>query len=83
MLSLSLNYQSLKLLVQVSEAAVRHSSVVSVSAKDPEGGAVTFSILEGDPGGQFIIGESTGEIRVMEDLDREQTGQYELVSGVC
>ena len=65
---------------QVSEAAARHSSVVRVSAQDPEGGAVTFSIMEGDPGAVFTMGESTGEIRVMGDMDREAREQYELVS---
>ena len=66
--------------VQVSEAAARHSSVVRVSAQDPEGGAVTYSIEEGDPDKVFTVGESTGEIRVMGDLDREARDQYELVS---
>ena len=66
---------------QVSEAAARHSSVVRVSAQDPEGGAVTFSIMEGDPEAVFTMGESTGEIRVMGDMDREAREQYELVSG--
>ena len=65
---------------QVSEAAARHSSVVRVSAQDPEGGAVTFSIMEGDPEAVFTMGESTGEIRVMGDMDREASEQYELVS---
>ena len=65
---------------QVSEAAARHSSVVRVSAQDPEGGAVTFSIMEGDPEAVFTMGESTGEIRVMGDMDREAREQYELVS---
>ena len=65
---------------QVSEAAARHSSVVRVSAQDPEGGAVTFAILEGDPDNVFTIGESTGEVRVMGDLDREDRAEYELVS---
>ena len=65
---------------QVSEAAARHSSVVRVSAQDPEGGAVTFSIMEGDPEAVFTMGESTGEIRVMGDMDREVREQYELVS---
>lgn len=64
----------------MSEAAGRHSSVVRVSAQDPEGGAVTFAIVEGDPDQVFTVGESTGEIRVMGDLDREARAQYELVS---
>ena len=64
----------------MSEAAGRHSSVVRVAAQDPEGGAVTFAIVEGDPDQVFTVGESTGEIRVMGDLDRETRAQYELVS---
>ena len=64
----------------MSEAAGRHASVVRVGAQDPEGGAVTFAIVEGDPDKAFTVGESTGEIRVMGDLDRETRAQYELVS---
>ena len=65
---------------QVSEGAARHTSVVSVNARDPEGATVTYSIASGDPEGHFSIGESTGVIRVMLGLDREEVRLYQLVS---
>ena len=65
---------------QVSEGAARHTSVVSVNARDPEGATVTYSIVSGDPEGHFSIGESTGVIRVMLGLDREEVRLYQLVS---
>ena len=64
---------------QVSEGAPRHTSVVSVSARDPEGATVTYSVVSGDPGSHFSIGESTGVIRVMQGLDREEVRLYSLV----
>ena len=41
---------------------------------------MTYSIEEGDTDKVFTVGESTGEIRVMGDLDREARDKYELVS---
>ena len=64
----------------MSEGAPRHTSVVSVSARDPEGATVTYSIASGDTGSHFSIGESTGVIRVMQALDREEVRLYSLVS---
>ena len=64
----------------MSEGAPRHTSVVSVSARDPEGATVTYSIVSGDTGAHFSIGESTGVIRVMQALDREEVRLYSLVS---
>ena len=65
----------------MSEGAPRHTSVVSVSARDPEGATVTYSMVSGDTGAHFSIGESTGVIRVMQALDREEVRLYSLVSG--
>ena len=59
------------MILQVSEGATRHSSVVEVNARDPEGATVTYSILSGDNESHFSIEESTGVIRVMQALDRE------------
>ena len=64
---------------QVSEGAARHSTVVRVTARDPEGATVTYSIISGDNGSNFAIGESTGVIRVMKPLDRENQKSYTLV----
>ena len=63
----------------MSEGAPRHTSVVSVSARDPEGATVTYSVVSGDTGAHFSIGESTGVIRVMQALDREEVRLYSLV----
>lgn len=56
--------------------------MVTVSARDPEGETVTYSIISGNNQGHFSIGESTGVVRVMQDLDREETNRYSLVSQV-
>ena len=68
--------------LQVSEGSPRHTSVVTVSARDPEGETVTYSIISGNNQGHFSIGESTGVVRVMQELDREETNRYSLVSQV-
>ena len=64
----------------MSEGSPRHTSVVTVSARDPEGETVNYSIISGNNQGHFSIGESTGVVRVMEELDREETNRYSLVS---
>ena len=56
--------------------------MVTVSARDPEGETVTYSIISGNNQGHFSIGESTGVVRVMQELDREETNRYSLVSQV-
>ena len=64
----------------MSEGAPRHTSVVTVTARDPEGDTVTYSIVSGNNQQHFSIGESTGVVRVMQPLDREETNRYSLVS---
>ena len=64
----------------VSEGAPKFSSVVATSARDPEGGPVTYSISGGNDEGHFQIEESTGVVRVMDPLDRERSDKYKLVS---
>lgn len=64
----------------VSEGAPKFSSVVATSARDPEGGPVTYSISGGNDEGHFQIEESTGVVRVMDPLDREKSDEYKLVS---
>ena len=64
--------------VSVSEGAAKHTSVVTVRARDPEGDTVTYSIVSGDDDNHFYIGESTGAIRVLEPLDRETIKKYSL-----
>ena len=49
---------------QVSEGAARHSSVATVSARDPEGATVTYSVASGDPEGHFSIGSVKTIIKI-------------------
>ena len=65
----------------ISEGAARYSAVVTARARDPEGGPVRYSLVDGgDPDGHFTVEESTGTVRVQEPLDRETTKRYSLVS---
>ena len=64
----------------MSEGSPRHTSVVTVTARDPEGDSVTYSIESGNDQQHFSIGESTGVVRVMQHLDREETSKYSLVN---
>jgi protocadherin-15 len=64
----------------VSEGSPRHTSVITVNAKDPEEATVTYSIISGNNLEHFSIGESTGVIRVMQPLDREELRRYSLVN---
>ena len=50
-----------------------------MAAKDPEEATVTYRISSGNSLGHFTIGESTGVIRVMKPLDREDLRGYSLV----
>ena len=54
--------------------------MVTVTARDPEGDSVTYSIESGNDQQHFSIGESTGVVRVMQHLDREETSKYSLVN---
>ena len=65
--------------IQVGEGSPRHTSVVTVTARDPEGDTVTYSIVSGNNQQHFTIGESTGVVRVMQPLDREEINRYTLV----
>ena len=62
----------------ISESAAKFSSVVTVAAKDPEGGPVRYAIVAGNDQEHFSIEESTGVIRVMQPLDRESIRRYSL-----
>ena len=64
----------------MSEGSPRHTSVITVNAKDPEEATVTYSIISGNNLEHFSIGESTGVIRVMQPLDREELRRYSLVN---
>ena len=51
-------------ITKVSEGAARHSSVATVSARDPEGATVTYSVASGDPEGHFSIGSVKTIIKI-------------------
>ena len=66
----------------VSEGAAKFSSVVTAQARDPEGGPVRYAIVGGNDDAHFAIEESTGVIRVMNPLDREENRRYSLVNTI-
>ena len=61
----------------VSEASPTGTLVGTVSATDPEGASLTFSITGGDPSGDFSI-DSNGKITVTGTLDYDTTSTYSL-----
>ena len=52
--------------------------VGTVSATDPDGGAVTYTITAGNSTGKFAIGQSSGEITVAGALDYETAPAHTL-----
>ncbi|CAB3235908.1 unnamed protein product [Arctia plantaginis] len=63
----------------VSEGAAINSTVITVTAKDPENELVTYSIVSGNDLRQFAIGANTGIITVIRSLDREVLTRYQLM----
>ncbi|XP_061704907.1 cadherin-99C [Cydia pomonella] len=63
----------------VSEGAAINSTVLTVTAKDPENEPVTYSIVSGNDLRQFAIGSTTGIITVIRRLDREVLTRYQLM----
>lgn len=65
----------------VSEAAPLRTTVVRVSAVDVDQGAsgdVLYGIAEGNDQAKFSIDEATGQLSVVQALDREQEASYTL-----
>ena len=62
----------------VGEDAGIGTEVGVVSATDPQGETVTYSITEGNEDGKFAIDGSTGAITVAGILDHETTASYTL-----
>ena len=52
--------------------------VGTVSATDPDGDTVSYSISAGDTGGKFAVATSTGRITVARTLDLESVSSYSL-----
>ncbi|XP_050349309.1 cadherin-99C [Nymphalis io] len=63
----------------VSEGAAINSTVITVTAKDPENELVSYSIVSGNDLRQFAIGSNTGIITVIRRLDREVLTRYQLM----
>lgn len=64
--------------VGLSEAAPVNTLVAVFQALDPDQMPVTFSLVGGNTEGKFTIGNSTGEISLIESLDFETTTMYLL-----
>ena len=62
----------------VAENSATGTAVGTVSATDPNGDTISYSITAGNPGNAFAIGPSTGAITVAAGLDFETTPSYEL-----
>ena len=62
----------------VAENAAFGTLVGAVAASDPEGDLLAFAIIAGNPGGEFFIPVTTGEIKVNGGLDFETTSSYTL-----
>ncbi|KFM80881.1 Protocadherin-15, partial [Stegodyphus mimosarum] len=64
---------------QVSEGAAVKSTVITLTAEDPEKDDVTYSIVEGNTNGDFAIDPKSGAISVARRLDREEISAYTLI----
>ncbi|KAG5889476.1 hypothetical protein JTB14_026489 [Gonioctena quinquepunctata] len=65
--------------IEVSEGATINSTVASITAVDPEGDPVAYSIESGNDLRQFAIGPKTGIMTIIRQLDREELNTYQLV----
>lgn len=63
--------------VTVPEDTAVGSTIGTVSATDPEGRPLSFTIVSGDPGGEFSI-NPTGAVKVATELDAETDTGYSL-----
>ncbi len=65
----------------VAEDAAAGAAVGTVSATDPEGEAVTYTITAGNDAGTFAIDAATGALTVAGALDYETTASHSLTVG--
>ena len=63
---------------EIAEDAEAGTAVGTVSAIDPGGDAVTYSITGGNVGAAFTIDQTAGEISVAGELDHESVSSYAL-----
>ena len=62
----------------VEEDAASGTVAGTVSATDPDGGSVSYSITGGNEAGKFAIAPTSGQISVDGSLDYESTASYSL-----
>ena len=62
----------------VAEDAAAGAAVGTVSATDPEGGAVSYALTAGNAAGAFAIAPTSGALTVAGALDAETTASYSL-----
>ncbi len=62
----------------VDEGLVAGQSVVFVTASDPEGQPLSYTVTAGDPLGEFTVAPTTGEITTTGPLDFEAASTYTL-----
>ena len=62
----------------VAEDAAVGAAVGSVSATDPESGALTYAITAGNAAGAFALNTGTGALTLAKTLDRATTSSYSL-----
>ena len=62
--------------VSVFEDTSAGTSLVTVSALDPDSSTITYSLVDAPP--QFFIVSSIGAVFISSPLDREQQSQYVL-----
>ncbi|XP_069188061.1 cadherin-99C isoform X1 [Procambarus clarkii] len=63
----------------VSEGAAPNSAILTLKALDPEGDPARFSIISGNELNHFDIGEASGTMRLISQLDRESLDSYNMV----
>uniref|UniRef100_A0A8C9T5I0 FAT atypical cadherin 3 n=1 Tax=Scleropages formosus TaxID=113540 RepID=A0A8C9T5I0_SCLFO len=63
----------------VNEDVAVHTPILGINATSPEGQAIIYTIVDGDPSSQFSIGFDTGIISVINSLDYEITSSFRLI----
>ena len=64
----------------VAENAAIDTSVGAVSATDPNGDGISYSIVDGNTDSKFGIGTTNGNITLAGSLDHETTASYSLTA---
>ncbi len=62
----------------IDENSALNSVVGTIHANDPEGGAITYSIMGGSGASVFSLDANTGQIRLISPINYESTTSYTL-----